>query len=336
MPGAWDVLNAMAQRTPDGRGKAVPLTRSQMEALLPPGVDAAVYLEKLLAERVLRRRLADPEDESWQLYHDYLADAVVALGRRKRRYSLLLEEARGRYQLASGFRKWTLLLSPATQLRLFWRRLRDPGFRFGEYGGFVRLSFFRLVLNLWTLSAVLVVASAIFWSERNEADDIVQAFLQGGDSQQEFQALWRLASTRSDYVRRTVFERLLSTSIARDRLASNGPAAVSALGLRIRSLDSIRGLPFECAPPELSALCGSLVAFPRASDDVPTAAGWILERMKGANGANEMSFLGRELAELVKGISGNQATQTADQILERMKGANDASVQRQIRSHFPP
>jgi hypothetical protein len=325
-PGAWNVLNAMAQRTPDGRGKAVPLTCSQMEALLPPGVDAAVYLEKL-AERVLRRRLADSEDESWQLYHDYLADAVVALDRRKRRYSLLLEEALKRYRLAGSFRKWTALLSPATQLRLFWRRLRDPGFRFAEYSGFVRISLFRLVLNLWTLSAVFIGVAAVFWPERTEAEDIAQAFLQGGNGQQEFQALWRLASTRSDYVRRTVFETLLSTSVAQERLAVNSGPALEALGLRLSFLDAVRGLHFEkCTQSGLSlGLCARLMAFPLASDDVPATADRILERMKGTTNASELSSLRLPLVELAKRMSGNQATQGADRILERMKGTPNPS-----------
>jgi energy-coupling factor transporter ATP-binding protein EcfA2 len=311
-PGAWNVLNAMAQRTPDGRGKAVPLTRSQMEALLPPGVNAASYLQKLVDARVLRRRLADSEDESWQLYHDYLADAVVALDRRKRKYSLLLEEAHQRHRLARSFRKWTLLLTPLAQIRLYWHRLRAPGFRFGEHAGFVRVSLLRLALNLWTLSAVLIAASSIVWYEQTEADDIAQAFLQGGDQQQEFRAMWRLASTRSDYVRRSVFEKLLSTSDARVHLGRNSRAALAALGLRIGSLDAMRGLSFETCG-------GSCMAFSVAAADAATTADRILERMEMTTAADELSGLGSALAALAKGISGNQAAQGADRILERMK-----------------
>ena len=310
-PGAWNVLNAMAQRTPDGRGKAVPLTRSQMEALLPPGVNAASYLQKLVDARVLRRRLADSEDESWQLYHDYLADAV-ALDRRKRKYSLLLEEAHQRHRLARSFRKWTLLLTPLAQIRLYWHRLRAPGFRFGEHAGFVRVSLLRLALNLWTLSAVLIAASSIVWYEQTEADDIAQAFLQGGDQQQEFRAMWRLASTRSDYVRRSVFEKLLSTSDARVHLGRNSRAALAALGLRIGSLDAMRGLSFETCG-------GSCMAFSVAAADAATTADRILERMEMTTAADELSGLGSALAALAKGISGNQAAQGADRILERMK-----------------
>jgi hypothetical protein len=45
--------------------------------------------------------------------------------------------------------------------------------------------------------------------------------------------------------------------------------------------------------------------------------------MKGTTNADELSSLGRALAELAKGIPGNQATHMADRILERMKGTTD-------------
>jgi len=69
----------MAQRTAKGRGKAAALSRSQVHALVPAGYDVTQLLQKLVDARILRRRLEGSEEETWQLYHDYLADAIVEL-----------------------------------------------------------------------------------------------------------------------------------------------------------------------------------------------------------------------------------------------------------------
>jgi energy-coupling factor transporter ATP-binding protein EcfA2 len=61
IPDSWPVLNSMAERTSDGRAKAVPLTRPQILQLVPPGHDVDPLLQTLVDARILRRRLPPRE-----------------------------------------------------------------------------------------------------------------------------------------------------------------------------------------------------------------------------------------------------------------------------------
>ncbi len=318
-PGAWPVLNAMAQRTAEGRGKAALLTRQQVLALVPSGQDASRLLQKLIDARILRRRLAGSEDETWQLYHDYVADAIVALDRRKRKWALRLSEAHERFRLADGLlQRWSLLLGPFTLIRLFWQRLRDGAFRFGEHLGYVRLSLPRMVLNMWTVAAVAAYGGWVYWSEQSEAKEIASAFLQGGNSKEEFRALWRLSSTPSDRTRRMVFQELLSTPVGAERFDNNRDSAIAALGLRISSLDGLRGLAVEgpCAEFRIMSSC---VALSLIAGDGARLADRILDRMKVTTGIVDRFRMREALAALAKEIHGEQAARLADRVLEQMK-----------------
>jgi len=152
-PEAWPIVNAMAERTPTGGGKAITLPREQMLALIPAGAHKDELLQHLAATRILRQSLAGSPEEVWQLYHDYLADVIVALDRRKRKWRLLLSETAERFRLSGGLtKKWGFLLSPIVQLQLLWRRFKHQDFRYGEYAWFAWLSSIRLLVNPWTLS----------------------------------------------------------------------------------------------------------------------------------------------------------------------------------------
>jgi hypothetical protein len=149
----------MAERTPDGGGKAALLARAQILRLIPPGQDVGTLLQILVDDRILRRRLENSEEETWQLYHDFIADAIVALDRRKRKWALFLREADEEWRHSTGFLQyWFRLLSPSAQLKVFWHRLRERGFRFGEYVGFIRASTLRLVFNIYS---ALILASCL-------------------------------------------------------------------------------------------------------------------------------------------------------------------------------
>ena len=218
------------------------ITRKQLEELLPGGSDPAIYLERLVSARVLRCRLAGSADETWQLYHDYLADAIGALDRRRRKYSLLLEEAQERYRLAEGLRKWSSLLTPQTQIRLLWRRWSEPDFRFAPHAGFVRLSLVRLVVNVWTLAAVAVAGWGLFWSEGREAEEDFQGVPTGRQPGAGIRGA--LAASQlpvRGYVRRGVFQDLLSTNTGRSRLAHQTAARRWPLWVRESLLLTICG-----------------------------------------------------------------------------------------------
>ncbi len=135
-PGAWPILNAMAERTPNSGAKAVNLTRTRILELTPKDQNRDALLQKLIDSRLLRRRLEGSGEETWQLYHDYIAAAVVAVDRRKRRLPLLLASAYEQWRLSSGaLQHWTRLLSPFDELNFLRARLFEAGFRFGDTPG---------------------------------------------------------------------------------------------------------------------------------------------------------------------------------------------------------
>jgi hypothetical protein len=210
------------------------LPREQVLALISSGAQKDQLLQYLAATRILRQRLAGSPEEVWQLYHDYLADAIVALDRRKRKWWLLLSDAAARFRLSDGITsRWARLLSPGVQLRLLWRRLRDRDFRYGEYAGFAGLSLIRLVVNPWTLSLAIAVWGWAFWQQTREARGIVDAFHQGpGHEEEEYDALWRLAASRSDGTIREVFVDFLSTQDSAAKFNEHSEAIRASVGLR--------------------------------------------------------------------------------------------------------
>ena len=157
-----------------------------MLALIPSGAQKDQLLQDLAATRILSQRLAASPEEVWQLYHDYLADAIVALDRRKRKWHLLLSDAAERFRLSDGpVKKLALLLSPFIQLKLLWHRFKGQDFRYGEYTWFAGLSAIRLLINPWTLSLAIGVWAWTFWQETREVQEIMDSFHQGGGHEEK-------------------------------------------------------------------------------------------------------------------------------------------------------
>jgi hypothetical protein len=296
-----------------------------VSTLIPAGIDQDALLNRLTDARIIRPRLDSSETKTWQLYHDYLADAIVALDRRNRKWALFLGEAFERYRLAIGFaQRWTRLLSPRVQLKVYWRRLRDPNFRFGEYLGFVRLSAVRLVLNVWLLCAVGAFAGWLLWNEHGQASQISDAFLQGGDPQKEFQALWRLAALQSPRVSRAVAQRLLSVSTGADRLAANIGPFTAALGLGRRSLDAMRGLALvdEC-PKDFPEVCARISLL---AGDGPRLADKLFKQMSETTDPEALGYLGQALASLGEERGSYQAADLAHRILGQMQQTTNGNA----------
>ena len=327
-PGAWPLLNAMAERTPSGRGKAIALPREQVLSLIPSGARADL-LEHLAATRILRQRLAGSPDEVWQLYHDYLADAIVALDRRKRRWWLLLSDAAERFRLSDGlFAKSARLLSPATQLQLFWQRLRDPDFRYREHTGFARLSLIRLAVNLWTLSLVAGLWGGAFWLDKREADEIVNAFHQGeGHEKEEYEALWRVAASRSDRMRRNVFVGFLATPDSAEKFEENSDAVFASVGLRASSLAALRSVsvtgPCANLSPVYLDTCRAIAEF---SGEEERLANRIVDLLGKATGS-EAENLGSALAALAPQVKGDQAERGANRIVDLLGKATGSEAE---------
>jgi hypothetical protein len=314
--GAWPLLNAMVQRTEAGAAKAI-LLRDEDVAGLVLGLDKSVLLQRLIDTRIIRLRLDSSESRTWQLYHDYLADAIVALDRRNRKWLLLVREAADRHLSSlSLLQWWTRLLGPWTQLRIYWHRLFDRNFRLGEYQAFLRLSSLRLIFNLWLLTALSGAGGWIWWNEQRTAAHAADAFFQNADTKQELQALWRLAILHSARTSKDFFKLLLSTPVGRARLEANIGPAITTMGLSSQSLDMLRGLSANEACFTIPMACASIST---AAGDALVFADRILARMQQTTDPVELSRLGDALAALAKETHGSQAAQGADRILARMQ-----------------
>jgi hypothetical protein len=327
-PEAWPILNAMAERTATGMGKAITLSRERVLALIPSGAQKDQLLQHLAATRILRQRLAGSPQEVWQLYHDYLADAIITLDRRKRKWWLVLSDAAERFRLSDGIaERWARLLSPAVQLRLLWQRLKDREFRYREYAGFASLSLIRLVVNPWTLSLAIGAWGWAFWQETREAQEIVDAFHQGdGHEKEEYDALWRLAACRSDRTIRAVFVDSLSTRDSAAKFFGHSKAIQASLGLRASSLDALRGVSITgpcTTPADLYIPVCSMIA--QLSGEQERFADRIVELLAEATGS-EAADLGRALPALAVQVKGNQTELGANRIVELLDKATGSEA----------
>jgi hypothetical protein len=316
-PDAWPVINAMAERSSSGQPKAIGLSRDRLLALLPAGVASEQLLNRLVDQRILRRRLGGSPDEFWQLYHDYLAAAIVELDRRKRKWFLVLSGAAQRFRLADGPIQWWLrLLTPGIQLCLFLQRLAKRGFYYGEYGGFARISLLRLFINVWTISAVSIFLGVTLWQDNREAGSIVDAFHQGDNRDKQYDALWLLATSRSDRLRRNVITEFLSTPDSAQKITEYRSSILGSLGLRASVLDALTDLSAagQChAPSSLYiGVCSQIAMF---SGKTGPLADRIVDRLAEAMGG-EAADLGQTLAVLEPEAESDHAGQGANRIVD--------------------
>ena len=318
-PEAWPVVNALAERSSGGKPKAISLSRDKLLSLIKLGVPAEQLLRRLVAKRILRQRLEDSPDEVWHLYHDYLAAAIVELDRRKRRWFIVLRDAAQLFRLADGPAQWWKgLLSPATQLRLMWERLASREFIYGQYSGFARISLLRLVINLWTLSAITSVLLWTLWQQDEEADAIVGAFHQGGDQVKQYDALWQLASSRSEHLRRRVITRFLSNPDDASTFNGHNSLILQSLGLRAATLDTLSDLSASgpCLVTSLTYIeaCDEIALF---SSNVSPRSNLIIGMLSNATGS-VAEYLENSLVALAPHVRSDDAGPLANRIVDRL------------------
>lgn len=124
-------------------------------------------LEVLEVGEVVRRTVdpACPEVVLWRLDHDYLCRAVIAINRRDQRWEQRLSTASMAFRQASNFSaRWEALLTPQTQLQLFWQRLRGR-VKFADRRAFVILSMVRWFANGW-IAAFLMAGAVVAVAQR--------------------------------------------------------------------------------------------------------------------------------------------------------------------------
>lgn len=188
------------------------LTREDLVKHLSLGAED--ILKKLEQGRILLRRIAPELGERWSLYHDYLSNGIGELDRRRRKWSIFLNEAHARYESAPVSSRWAKLLTPGRQFIVWGERLRG-GLEFGPARGYVLLSLARLAVN-WVTVAILIVAGTYVFSIDARAKRSLGRFegLSGGGNAAEMQELWSITTATQSF-RDSFRAQLLSSEDAR-------------------------------------------------------------------------------------------------------------------------
>jgi hypothetical protein len=238
--------------------------------------------------------------------------------------SLLIGTAADRFRSSDGpIEKWTRLLNPAIQFQLMWQRIKDRDFHYGENSGFARLSLIRLVINPWTLILATAALGWTLWQDARQAQEIVDAFHQGpGHSKEEYDALWRLAASRSTRTVRAVFADFLSTQDGASKFMEHSEAIQASVGLRTSSLDAVRSAieTGPCATPS-GAYIVACVTIAKFSGEEQRLADRIVELLAKTY-VGQAGELGEALAALAPHVKGDQAVRLADRIVELLGKAD--------------
>jgi len=187
-------------------------------------------LESLEQAGVLRRRLDPDRGEVWQLYHDYLARAVLTLDRKDRFWSLYLAERAAAFEAAARFETWRALLPPVSLLRVAWERLRGR-LRLGQHRRLLAWSASRLLLNPGVLLAAGIAFALTVYRTEEAAQNLVRSFDVQGEtlSPLEIKTLWDLA-TSSRRVRQEALRTFLENPFNRQRFVQHKDQLLIALG----------------------------------------------------------------------------------------------------------
>jgi hypothetical protein len=314
LDGAWPLLNRMAERTERGFAKAIAISENEIEAQLHNQVDPRGLVRELFNRQLIRPRFDGKKTQTWQLYHDYLADAIVALDARKRKWSLVLEEAFDRYRRSEGLLdKWMKLLSPITQAKIYWHRLHDPNFRLGPWMSYLRLSLLRLLINIWILAAIVGYLSLRSWNEQRIADQIVNQILENSP-RQNFEAYWTLASSGSGQIARDVFDRLLSNPTDAAILENSEGPALASLGLRNKSWEGLRSLlRHDSCSKQAASFCSSLADLSGGDEE-------LAERILAEMETTDSYPLTDALVVLAGDVSGEQLSRLSERFLVQLRG----------------
>jgi hypothetical protein len=201
-------------------------------------------LEKLTTHEVIRPRIDHGnDDDAWQLDHDYLSRGLLELDRRARRWPLLLEESARAFEAARNpVERCKRLLTPRSQIRLFYERLRGR-LRYGKAARYAGYSLVRFVFNLWV---VLALVAIVVWQTSNVQREVVRLFAVFGERQPtllEARALWELTNSPAA-VRQEFLDTGLSLRNTR-RFNRSDRAIYSLVGLNSEIRDEIAIPTFE-------------------------------------------------------------------------------------------
>ncbi len=242
--------------------------KTATELAVARGIDEAEMRSTLLALEetlVLRRRWDPSQGEVWQLYHDYMASAVVRLDREKRRWQVFLG-GRGRaFERAVGWRKIGALLGPWDLLRLVFEKWRGH-LQLRRYRALLAWSAPRLVFNSGVVLALVLFLAASQYRAEERGQELARAFDVEGENLwlQEVQALWDIATAPPE-VRTTVLRDFLESPVNAQRLVHHRNAILAALSgwsLEIRDLliDDVLGPSCYRSPPDDSRSLAACVA----------------------------------------------------------------------------
>jgi conflict system STAND superfamily ATPase len=309
--------------------KTVPRPEAALLALLPERMRAPERLRQALShleeKEVVRRTFTPEEAESWQLDHDYLCRAVLALEQREARWQKLLDDSARAFEQAPGlWGRWKVLLSPAVQLRLVWEKVRGR-LRYGKARRFVLWSSPRLVLNLVVLLAVGVALALQQVRTEIIAEEIFNVFdTQEGLSYREADAVWQIA-TEGPPVRRRLFEKFLASDENSLRFTKQPlPITQAILGSSLQQsfpwLEEVivNHCYIEIISAQRMRACAHLIAEASRAPNfsgADTLAKDLIARMQKEEDADSLEELARILAELGPKIASQQVFISAGQRL---------------------
>ena len=282
-------------------------------------------LKALEERRVLRVRYEGTDDEEWQLYHSYLAGAVLVLEERVAKWRLYLERAHEEYREAPWNQKWTRLIPPGNQLVLLWKRLRGQ-IQYGEHRAFAEVSAARLLVNTITVAAVLAFLGWSWWSSNTTTDALLNGF---DDDDSRPEALWKLTSANAS-VKAAFLEKAFSRPATIQKLNDGISSVLVSLGLRPDSRSTAQRLVLSgpaCRNPTAARVCASLAAYVERPAVTQFAAQKILDQMKeeetrdrtNSRTKDQVSELEQALALLAPEVRGDLAKQGAEHFLDRLK-----------------
>lgn len=220
------LLAALVSVGPDSVPKAVSKTLNQLSNDLHVSQERlASIVESLARQRIVRDRGV----LGWQLYHDYIAGAVLKFESRRRVWQDRLTKRAKSFDQSSGISRFGRLLSPLELVQLGWNAIRGR-VQLGANRRFVALSSARLVLNMW--SPVIVAGLLFFDGLRSERRGIQLAgtFDHRGNiiSEAEAASLWEISGSPSS-VRRAVIEEFMRSPLGAERFLLHQHALRRAL-----------------------------------------------------------------------------------------------------------
>ena len=315
---------------PKARGADAPTLAQALG--LPPDRRARV-LDVLRHEGVIRARLgvgdAGADGELWSLYHDYLAQAVLAARRRAERWQRLLEERLAAFEAAaSRGARWRALLSPWDLLRLVWPTLARK-VRWAGFGGFALRSTVRLVPLLLALGFGTVATDlGLDWQARMEADRILSAVRAGYRHANEgYRQLWALAAgnrrLKQVFLLRTIDEKSVHAQLGWqiEEIAVALWGLDPDRGLRVWTLKTLLQTQTDPKlPDDVAATLIDLASLyaDQFADFFPAIAIRLTKSMATGNVIGRVTDLGRGLAALSKHLPAAQTQAVAQQLVESM------------------